>query len=122
MTTAFTVTTRVTPTGPVLEYSGELDVAGAPAALAAIEKLTVLPGQQLVMDMTGLLFCDSSGISTLIAARNVTLAADAGIALAAVPHQLSRSLDLIGLADFFTTYPTTADAHAAWGTGPPAGA
>ncbi|WIX82778.1 STAS domain-containing protein [Amycolatopsis carbonis] len=114
MTIEFTVTTRDTASGPVLELSGELDAATAPDALEAIRLLAPAAGQQLLVDLSGLEFCDSSGVSALIAARNVALAAGAAIALAAVPGQLARTLDLIGLAELFKSYSTTEDARKAW--------
>jgi anti-anti-sigma factor len=114
VTAGFTTATRTAGTGTVLEFVGELDAATAPAALAAIQALTLQHGRQLVVDLSALTFCDSSGISALLAARNLALAADAGIALVAVPSQLQRSLRLIGLADFFPSHPTIADADRAW--------
>jgi anti-sigma B factor antagonist len=114
VTAALTVTTRDTPAGPVLEFIGALDATTAPEALAAIQALTPQPGQLLVADLTGLRFCDSSGISTLIAAHKLAHAADAAIALATVPEDLARTLGLIGLATLFTSYPTTQAAHDAW--------
>ncbi|WP_370949335.1 STAS domain-containing protein [Amycolatopsis sp. cg5] len=114
MTTDFTCTTLLTAAGPVLGFAGELDADVAPEALEAIGALTLEKGQQLVVDLGELAFCDSSGVAVLIAARNHALAADAGIALAAVPPQLSRTLDLVGLTGFFTMYASTADARAAW--------
>ncbi|WP_326943800.1 STAS domain-containing protein [Amycolatopsis sp. NBC_00348] len=114
MTAGFTTATRRSATGTVLEFAGELDAATSPDALAAIQALTLNRGEHLVVDLSALTFCDSSGISALLAARNLALAADAGIALVAVPGQLQRSLRLIGLADFFPAHPTLADADAAW--------
>ncbi|MEV4603331.1 STAS domain-containing protein [Amycolatopsis sp. NPDC049253] len=116
MTIEFTVTTRDTASGPVLELSGELDAATAPDALEAIRLLAPSAGQQLLVDLSGLEFCDSSGVSALIAARNVAVAAGAAIALAAVPGHLARTLGLIGLAELFKSYPTTEDARKAWGS------
>lgn len=118
--TPFTVVTLDTEAGPVLELAGDLDSATAPRALQAVEALVPRPGQQVVLDLTGLRFCDSSGISTLIAARNSAHSADAVMVLAGVPHHLTRTLVLIGLDAFFTTYATAAQAHAAW-TEPPTG-
>ncbi|MEV0074365.1 STAS domain-containing protein [Amycolatopsis sp. NPDC050768] len=116
MTIEFAVTTRDTASGPVLELSGELDAATAPDALEAVRLLAPSAAQQLLIDLSGLQFCDSSGISVLIAARNVAVAAGAEIALAAVPGYLARTLGTIGLAELFTTYPTTEDARKAWAT------
>ncbi len=119
MIKGFSATTRVTPTGPVLTIRGELDAATAPTVLDEIEGLTVAGGQLLVVDLAAVSFCDSSGISALIAARNVAQTAHAGIALAAVPGQLSRALGLIGLADIFPTHPSAEQATAAWPSPPP---
>lgn len=116
--TSFTVVTLDLEAGPVLELAGELDSATAPQALRAVEALSPRPGQQVVLDLTGLRFCDSSGISALIAARNRAHSADAGMALAGVPRHLHRTLVLVGLDTFFTTYATAAQAQAAWPESP----
>ncbi|MFG1642498.1 STAS domain-containing protein [Amycolatopsis sp. NPDC049252] len=106
MTPGFTTATRTEPAGPVLAFTGELDAATAPTALKAIQALTPHRGEQLVVDLSALAFCDSSGISALLAARNLALAADAVIALVGVPRQLQRSLKLIGLDAFFPAHAT----------------
>jgi anti-anti-sigma factor len=121
MTAAFTVVTRDTPAGPVLELAGDLDAATAPQALRAVKALTPRSGQQVVVDLTELRFCDSSGISTLIAAHNLARDAGAGIALAGVPRHLTRTLTLIGLGSFFVTHATAEQAQAAWPDPPPGG-
>ncbi|MDT7796739.1 MAG: anti-sigma factor antagonist [Actinomycetota bacterium] len=111
MTAGFTTATRTEAAGTVLAFTGELDAATAPTALTAIQALTLRRGEQLVVDLSALTFCDSSGISALLAARNLALAADAVIALVGVPRQLRRSLKLIGLAAFFPAHATIEDAR-----------
>ncbi|WP_326834845.1 STAS domain-containing protein [Amycolatopsis rhabdoformis] len=101
-----TSSTRVTATGPVLTLTGDLDAATAPEAQRELARLTVAAGQLLVVDLTAVAFCDSSGINALIAARNIAVAADADLALVAVPRHLDRVLVMIGLASLFTTYAT----------------
>lgn len=113
-----TVRTRTTPSGPVIELAGELDHASAPAVRDVLPTLAIQPGQQLVIDLGGLAFCDSTGITVLIAARNVTLAAHATIALAAVPDRISRIFGVVGLDHVFPVHPTAGAAEAAWA--PPA--
>jgi anti-anti-sigma factor len=108
--TPFSVTTRTTGAGAVVTVEGELDVATAPRLRAEVAALVLKPGQVLVVDLAGVTFCDSSGISALIAARNVAEAAGAAVALAALPARLSRTFGLIGLAGFFPTYPSAEDA------------
>ncbi|MFE9785507.1 STAS domain-containing protein [Nocardia salmonicida] len=119
MSTDFAVTCHRTAPGPVLSFSGELDAATAPAARAEIDTVELSAGQLLVMDLSGLEFCDSSGITALLAARNRATDAGASIALAAVPPDLSRVFTLIGLTMVFTSYASVAEAHGEWNMPPP---
>ncbi|MFD9004771.1 STAS domain-containing protein [Streptomyces sp. NPDC059582] len=117
--TQLNVTTRTTPAGPVIEMAGELDHHTAPEIRALLPGLTITQGQQLVVDLGGLTFCDSSGITVLIAARNHALGAHATIALAAVPAAVSRVFAVVGLDRVFPVHSTAQAAEAAWA--PPAG-
>ena len=112
--TELSSTTRTTVAGPVLELTGELDHHTAPQVRDLLPGLHVEPGQQLVIDLGGLTFCDSSGITLLIAARNRALAAHGTIALASVPAMVSRIFAIVGLTQVFTIHPTAQDAEAAW--------
>lgn len=114
MSIEFSTTTQATTTGPVLAFVGELDSSTAPTAHDTIRQLTIGAGDQLVVDLTGLTFCDSSGIAALIAARDFAHRAGGEIALAAVPRHLGKVLGLLGLADLFATHPTAAQAQQAW--------
>lgn len=114
MSSEFSTTTQATATGPVLALAGELDSSTAPAAHDAIRQLTLGTGDQLVVDLAGLTFCDSSGIAALIAARDFAHRAGAEIALAAVPRHLGKVLALLGLADLFATHATAEQAQTAW--------
>lgn len=118
MSTAFTVSCRRAASGPVLSFGGELDAATAAAARAEINTVDLSAGQLLVMDLSGLEFCDSSGITALLAARNRATDAGASIALAAVPPDLSRIFTLIGLTMVFTSYASVAEAHREWNMPP----
>ena len=112
--TQLTIRTRTTPAGPVLELTGELDHASFSQVRELLPALTLHRGQQLVIDLAGVTFCDSSGITALIAARNHALAARAGIALAAVPGHISRIFGIVGLDQVFPMHPTAQAAEAAW--------
>lgn len=91
MTRQLTVRTRTTAAGPVVAVAGELDHLTAPEVRAVLPGLALCPGQQLVVDLGSLTFCDSTGITVLLAARNHALAAQATIALAAVPDRAAGS-------------------------------
>ncbi|MGW7052306.1 STAS domain-containing protein [Streptomyces sp. NPDC054887] len=99
------ITPRDTAAGPVLAITGEFDYTNAATLRELLTTLTVRPGQRLVLDLAGMKFCDSSGITALIAARNHVHAAQADIALAAVPDHTLRILRIVGLDQIFPLYP-----------------
>ncbi|MEV6780967.1 STAS domain-containing protein [Streptomyces sp. NPDC051098] len=104
------ITTRDAATGPVLEIFGELDYDNAPDLRELIPTITLRPGQRLVLDLCGMEFCDSSGLTALIAAHNHAQAARADIALAAVPAHTLRILRIVGLDQIFPIHPDSAAA------------
>ncbi|AQU70074.1 STAS domain-containing protein [Streptomyces niveus] len=114
MTEPLTLHTRTTAAGNVIELTGDLDHHITPQVLNVLPELDLRPGQQLVIDLGGITFCDSTGISVLIAARNHTLSANATIALAAVPDRMSRIIRVVGLDQLFPTHLTAHDAETAW--------
>lgn len=114
MNRPLTLRTRTTPAGPVMELAGDLDHHTAPEARDALLALELRADQQLVLDLEGVTFCDSTGITVLIAARNHALAADAAIALAAVPDRVSRIVRMVGLEQVFPLHATAQAAEAAW--------
>ncbi|WP_404953537.1 STAS domain-containing protein [Streptomyces sp. 147326] len=101
---ALTITTRDATTGPVLEIAGDLDFDHAPRLRQAVTALSLEPGQRLVLDLSQVQFCDSSGITALIVARNHAVAARAEMALAAVPDNTIRILRIVGLDRVFTVH------------------
>ncbi|MFJ5265234.1 STAS domain-containing protein [Streptomyces sp. NPDC088387] len=108
------IRTRTTVAGPVMELTGELDYGSSSQVRDALPRLTLEPGRQLVVDLSGITFCDSSGITALLAARNHALAARADIVLATVPGHISRVFTVVGLDQVFTMHPTAEAAEAAW--------
>jgi anti-sigma B factor antagonist len=100
-----TITSRDAATGPVLEIIGDLDHVTAPRLRLALDGLTLTAGQLLVLDLAGLRFCDSSGITALLVARNLAIEHNGGLALAAVPDNTARILRIVGLDRVFTIHP-----------------
>ncbi|MFH9610728.1 STAS domain-containing protein [Streptomyces sp. NPDC017448] len=107
-----TITIRDAGTGPVLEIAGDLDHYTASELRKAVDGVTVAVGQLLVLDLAGLEFCDSSGISALLSARSVAVEQGGGIALAAVPANTARILRIVGLDQVFAIHPDAAAATA----------
>ncbi|MGW9437676.1 STAS domain-containing protein [Streptomyces sp. NPDC055607] len=91
------ITARDAATGPVLELLGPLDYDTAPELRELLADVVLRPGQRLVIDLAGLEFCDSSGLTALIVARNHAHAARADIALAGVPDHTLRLMNTTGL-------------------------
>jgi anti-sigma B factor antagonist len=103
--TALKIIVRDAVTGPVLEVSGELDWVTAGELRQRAAALTLAGGQRLVVDLAGLDFSDSSGLTALLAARHHALAAGAQFALAAVPPNTLRILRVCGLDQVFPLHP-----------------
>lgn len=107
------ITTRYAATGPVLEITGELDCTSAPEPRELLARLTLQPGRRLILNLANMEIRDSSGLTALIAARNHVHAAQADIALAAVPPRALRVLRITGLDRIF---PLHLDSHSATGS------
>ncbi|MFB7172414.1 STAS domain-containing protein [Streptomyces sp. NPDC056254] len=100
-----TITLREAPAGPVLTLAGDLDHATAGRLRDRVTALVLQQGQCLVVDLAGLDFCDSSGLTSLLVARNHAHAARADIVLAAVPPNTLRIMRVVGLDQVFTLLP-----------------
>ncbi|MGA5125663.1 STAS domain-containing protein [Streptomyces pseudogriseolus] len=96
-----TIVSSRTPAGALLEVSGDLDHSNAQQLRRAAVGAVLSAGLLLVVDLGELGFCDSSGITALIAVRNHVVAAGAGLVLVAVPETLRRLLRLTGLDQVF---------------------
>ena len=105
MMSPLNITRHDTSVGPVLRVAGDLDYGLAAALRERIEALTLTPGQCLVIDLAELEYCDSTGITILLAARQHAQAARADVVLAAVPTHFLRVLTLVGLDQVFTIRP-----------------
>ena len=81
----------------VLPITGDLDVAGATAALKQLLGLGVRPGDQLVLDLSGVEFMDSTGIRLVLQARDHALRHGAGFVVVRGPEAVMRVLELVGL-------------------------
>ncbi|MGV9233610.1 STAS domain-containing protein [Streptomyces nigra] len=102
---ALTISTRDAVTGPVLEVSGDLDYVNAGELRELLPTITLGPGQRLVVDLGALEFCDSSGITALIAAHHHAQFAGGQLVLAAVPANTLRVLSIVGLDQILTIHP-----------------
>ncbi|PPS91002.1 STAS domain-containing protein [Streptomyces sp. MH60] len=100
--------TRKAASGPVLELLGDLDYDTADRLRTLLSTLALRQNSRLVLDLEGVTFCDSSGITALIVAGNHALAAQAEVALARVPDHIMRVLRIVGLDQSFPIDPGSA--------------
>ncbi|MGW0331725.1 STAS domain-containing protein [Streptomyces sp. NPDC003011] len=109
-----TVDQQIHEAGPVLlKVAGELDHYTAPQLTQALDGVPLTPGTALVIDLSGLTYCDSTGITVLVTAYHRTEAAGCSLSLAGLDHNLTRVFQTVGLDQVFTLHPTTDDALAA---------
>jgi len=103
------VTVRPHPRGPCLmSISGELDYHTASRLRAGLEDVPLEQGVSLIIDLSRLTYCDSTGVSVLVGAYHRSRAAGAALALTGMNP--ARVFHVIGLDQVFASYDTVDDA------------
>lgn len=82
----------------VVVASGELDIAVTDEFVARCREALADPSDVLEIDFGGVTFIDSTGIGALVRVHKDATAAGTQVRLTHVPRQVSRVLDLTGLA------------------------
>ncbi|MFD0687828.1 STAS domain-containing protein [Actinomadura fibrosa] len=95
---------------PVVGVAGDLDYHTASELRKALETVSFPAGSGVVIDLSGLAFCDSTGITVLIAAYRRAQAAGSALLLAGANADLVQVLRIIGLEEIFSLHPTVDDA------------
>ena len=99
--------------GALLEIAGELDIATVPHVRAALAAEPLASAAAVVVDLTGLTFMDSTGLSALIELSH-DLASRAGRMAIACPEGPARLLlDVTGVAEQLSVLDTREQAEAA---------
>jgi anti-sigma B factor antagonist len=88
---------------------GELDVAAAAKVAAALVQVAVL-ARQVIVDLEGLGFIDSSGLAALVRARKHAQQAGGDLLLAAPQRQVLRVLAVTRLTEVFPVHACVEDA------------
>ncbi|MEV5320558.1 STAS domain-containing protein [Streptomyces sp. NPDC052687] len=106
-----TVTHDDHPSGAtVLAVAGELDHHTARTLTFALDEAPFTAGARLVIDLSALTYCDSTGITVFVSAYQRAQAAGCSLTLAGVRHDLMRVFRIVGLDQLFTFQPTIEDA------------
>ncbi|MER5736879.1 MULTISPECIES: STAS domain-containing protein [unclassified Streptomyces] len=98
------------PGATVLVVDGELDHHTAPLLADFLGEEAFVPDTRVVLDLTALTYCDSTGVTVLVGAYQKAHAARCVLALAGVNDDLTRVFGIMGLDQVFTLVPTVADA------------
>jgi anti-anti-sigma factor len=83
----------------VIALYGEFDIAGAPEFERTLRAAEATDALELVVDLSGLQFIDSTGISALCAAAARSQADGARLRLFRGPAAVQSVLDLCGVSD-----------------------
>ncbi|MBO3749877.1 STAS domain-containing protein [Streptosporangiaceae bacterium NEAU-GS5] len=89
---------------------GDLDQHTSPRLRAAMDELTLATGHGVVIDLSALTFCDSTGISILVASYQRAREAGAKLALAGLDAEMTHVFKIMGLDRVLLIYETTANA------------
>jgi anti-sigma B factor antagonist len=93
---------------PVIQASGELDLATVPELRAVVNRITDRSPRVLVFDFTGIRYMDSSGLGILVSAKR-RLGAYAGeVIVVTAASCVLKALSLSGLDQILTIYPSEA--------------
>lgn len=94
---AFAVERRDQGTTRTIAPRGELDLASAPQARAAVHDALEGPVETLVVDLANVTFLDSTGIHLLLAAETDARARGVRFALLPGPPAVQRILAMVGV-------------------------
>jgi anti-sigma B factor antagonist len=95
----------------VLAVEGEVDVASAAELRAALAAAAESGAAEVWLDISGVEFMDSTGITTLVDARGWLL--ERRFAVICPPGPVRRVIEIAGVDRALAIHATRADAHAA---------
>jgi len=102
-------------TPPVLCLHGDIDLNTAPQLIEEAGRLIDAGSRLLVLDLSGVGFCDSSGLSALVRLRNRLHPVGGRVNLVGPTPIVQRVLEVSGLTEIFGTFPSVEAALAADG-------
>lgn len=109
--TFFTVSSSAHGAARVVQASGELDYRHAPVFRGEMTRIWEAgPPATVVIDVTALTFCDSTGVAELIASLRRSNALGSRLVLTGVHGTLARILTITGLHAAFELLPSVEEA------------
>jgi anti-anti-sigma factor len=118
---AFKVTDGVRGEWAVLHVSGEMDLVTSPVLRQRVHEAVADGRRRLVLDLSGVVFCDSSGVGVLIATRRLMRSCRGRLRLILPPDvrpgggqaegaHVNRVLAALGVRRLFDVHPDVASA------------
>ncbi|MDW4903802.1 STAS domain-containing protein [Streptomyces sp. ADMS] len=113
MMVAFKVTDGERGGWTVLEVSGEMDLVTSPELRQRVHDAVAEGRHRVVLDLSGVVFCDSSGVGVLIAVRRLLRSCQGRLRLIlpaqdapdnAQAHHVNRVLGALGVRRLFDVY------------------
>lgn len=104
------VTSRPQGECVVMSVQGEIDLYTVPRLQRALADALAAGRVRLVVDMSGVDFCDSTGVNVLLAAHRQAREAGGDLELASPRPAVRKILQVTGLETVFTVVETPAEA------------
>ncbi|MGW6886746.1 STAS domain-containing protein [Streptomyces chartreusis] len=101
--------------GVVALVSGEMDYLTGPGLWDQINEVLAGSAGFVVLDLSGVSFCDSAGLNVLLRAAQRAASRDVELVVACVPAALRRILDMTGADQVLQIFDTVVEAEAALG-------
>jgi anti-anti-sigma factor len=96
--TELSISVQRTPAEAVVSLAGEIDLSTVARLTSTVgEVLATEPPPRVVLDMTGVTFCDSQGLGTLVVLSRKASMSQSCLVLTNVADFLLRVLDITGL-------------------------
>jgi anti-sigma B factor antagonist len=109
--TSLMVTTAGGDRWTIVVARGEIDISTASSLDEALQAAMAASGR-VIVDLSGVRFMDSTGLSVLMRAHKDQAEAGSGLRLAAISDRVSRLLTVTKLDTVFAVYPSVTAAEA----------
>jgi anti-sigma B factor antagonist len=97
----------------VVTVRGNLDIDSAAVLTTTLDQVLDRPAPRVVVDLSDVEFCDSTGLSAFVVGHNRATATGGWVRLANPTPFLADLLETVGLAERMGMYPSVIDALSA---------
>jgi anti-sigma B factor antagonist len=97
----------------VLAVEGEIDIATAPRMIAALNEVLAEIESPLVVDLSSVVFMDSTGLALLMNARRRVVRRGQGFAIVCPPGPIGRVFEIADMIETLRVFPNRESARLA---------